>query len=433
VCEADLDTLQSLVEKSLLRHTDGRFWMLQTIREFAWEELRDRSEEEAIARRHAAYFLRLAQDTDTRMSGSEQAALLQMLEREHDNARAAFDWTVENDVEAALTLGNALQRLWYLHGHAREGLRRLATALDRDEKTPSLIRARALRTAGTLAEACSELTRARELLGESITLLRGLHQPKELATSLNNLGAIAAHQGDYEAARRAYEESLELKRTLAETTGILVTSSNLAILEGKLGEYEVARRRHEEILPSLRELGSPYALSNCLASLGEIALLCGDQASGRTMLEESLELRREVGDKAGILESQALLSRADCADGDRASAELRLQEGLDIAQEIDDPGMLVAVLEARADLEAYLGDARRAIALRTAAACMRSEMGAHFFKADTTWRERAIADARRRLSGEGFARSCAQGETVSVQEVVAWARTPVGVPAATAR
>ena len=432
VCEADLDRLQSLVEKSLLRHTDGRFWMLETIREYAREQLRDLGEEGSIACRHASYFLKLAQGTEDRMSGPEQAALLQMLEVEHDNERAAFDWAVKSDVETALALGHALQRLWYLHGYAREGLSRLAEALDRDEKTPPLIRARALRTAGTLAEACSEFTRARELLGESITLLRGLHQAKELATSLNNQGAIAAHQGDYEVARRAYEESLELKRALEDTTGILVTSSNLAILEGKLGEYDVARRRHQEILPSLRELGAPYALSNCLASLGEIALLCGDQIGGRTTLEQSLELRREVGDLAGILESQALLSRADCSDVDRASAELRLQEGLEIAQEMDDPGMLVAALEARADLEAYLGDAARAIALRTATARMRSEIGAHLFKADTTWRERAVADARRRLSGEGYARSCAEGEAASVEEVLAWAQAPVGVPAAAA-
>jgi predicted ATPase/class 3 adenylate cyclase len=433
VCEADLDTLQSLVEKSLLRHTDGRFWMLETIREFGREQLRDLGEEDAIALRHASYFLQLAQDTEAGTSGPEQAGLLQMLEREHDNARAAFDWTVENDIEIALALGNALQGLWYLHGYAREGLTRLEAALDRDEKAPPLVRARALRTAGTLAEACSEFTRARELLGRSIALLRGLQQPKELATSLNNLGAIAAHQGDYEEARRAYEESLELKRALGDATGILVTSSNLAILEGKLGEYEVARRRHEEILPSLRELGSPYALSNCLASLGEIALLCGDRIGGRTMLEESLELRRQVGDKAGMLESQALLSRADCADGDRASAELRLREGLELAQEIDDPGMLVAVVEARADLEAFLGDAARAIALRTAAERMRSEIGAHFFKADTTWRDGAIADARRRLSGGGYEQSCAQGEAASLEEVLAWTQAPVCVPAAAAR
>lgn len=263
--------------------------------------------------------------------------------------------------------------------------------------------------------------------------MRGLGYPKELATSLNNQAAIAAHQGDYEAARGAFEESLELKRTLEDTPGILVTSSNLAILEGKLGEYEAARRRHEEILPPLRELGSPYVLSNCLASLGEIALLSGDRIGGRTMLEESLELRREVGDKAGILESQALLSRADCADGDRVSAELRLREGLELAEEIDDPGMLISALEARADLEAFLGDAARAIALRTAAARIRSEIGARSFKADTTWRDRAVADARRRLSGGGYARSCAEGEAASAETVLAWAQEPVGAPAAAAR
>ena len=122
ICEADLDTLQSLVEKSLLRQSGGRFRMLETIREFAREQLRDLGEEDSIARSHASYFLDLARDSESRMSGPEQAALLQMLEREHDNARAAFDWALENDVETALALGNALQRWWYLHGYAREGL-----------------------------------------------------------------------------------------------------------------------------------------------------------------------------------------------------------------------------------------------------------------------------------------------------------------------
>jgi hypothetical protein len=150
------------------------------------------------------------------------------------------------------------------------------------------------------------------------------------------------------------------------------------------------------------------------------------------MLEQSLELRREVGDKAGILESQALLSRADCSEGDRASAELRLQEGLEIAQEMDDSGMLVGLLEARADLEASLGDAARAIALRTATARLRSEIGAHLFKADMTWRDRAVADARRRLSGESYARSCAEGEAASVEEALVWAQAPVGVQGAAA-
>jgi hypothetical protein len=93
----------------------------------------------------------------------------------------------------------------------------------------------------------------------------------------------------------------------------------------------------------------------------------------------------------------------------------------------------VAALEARADLEASLGDAPRAIALRAATARMRSEIGAHFFKADTTWRDWAVADARRRLSGEGYARSCAEGEAASVEEALAWAQAPVGVPAATAK
>ena len=95
--------------------------------------------------------------------------------------------------------------------------------------------------------------------------------------------------------------------------------------------------------------------------------------------------------------------------------------------------MLVVVLEARADLEAFLGDATRAIALRTAAERMRSEIGAHFFKADATWRDRAIADARRRLSGGGYEQSRAQGEGASVEEALAWSQAPVRVSTAEPR
>jgi predicted ATPase/class 3 adenylate cyclase len=430
VCGAG-DALTSLLDGSLVVGSEGedgepRFSMLETIREFAVERLRELAEEEAIGRRHASYFVELAQDAETRMRGPEQPALLRMLEREHDNARAAFDWALEHDLETALALGNALQQLWYLHGYAREGLQRLEAALVREDTVSPLVRARALRTAGTLAEGCGELARAGELLGQSIELLRGLDQPKDLATALNNQGAIAIQQADYEAARRLYGESLDLKRALGDTTGILLTTSNLAILEGKDGLYESARRRHEEVLPSLRELGFANAVSNCLASLGETVLLCGDRAEGRAILEESLSLRREVGDKAGIVESLVLLSRADGADGAVAEAEERLREALELAVEIDHRGTLISVIEARGDLELAAGDPSRGLALRAAARRMRSDLGAPFLEADRAWRNQALAQGRRQLSAEDFGRSDAEGESAADGEVLAWARADVG-------
>jgi predicted ATPase/class 3 adenylate cyclase len=429
ICAVD-SVLSSLLDASLVRAAgdeDGepRFSMLETIREFALECLRQGGAEPQLGARHASYFLALAQEAESRMSGPDQPGLLRMLELEHDNIRTAFDWALEHHIETALALGIACQRFWYLHGYAREGLARLEAALERDADAPPMLRARARRTAGVLAEGCADFARAGLLLEQSVELFRVLDQPKDIATTLNNYGAVVLQQGDPAAAHRFFSESLELKRELGDTTGTLVTTSNLAILEAKNGQYESARRRHEETLPSLRELGSPNALSNCLASLGEIALLCGERREAQALIEESLGLRRDVGDKAGIAESLLLLSRARMADDPRTAAGL-LCEGLDLAIEIDDDGTLVSVLEARADLEVAAGDAGRAVALRAATGRMRDELGAPFSAADQTWRDLTLSRARERLSTAEYERSRVRGESAGVEEAIAWAREKVG-------
>jgi predicted ATPase/class 3 adenylate cyclase len=431
ICEAG-GALALLLDSSLVRSTpdeigEARFSTLETIREFALERLSESGEDAEIAARHAAYFLGLARDAEARMSGPDQPELLRMLEREHDNLRAAFDWALEHEIETALALGSALQRLWYLHGYIREGLERLQAALEQGSATAPLVRARALRAAGTLAEGCGDFVLARELLEQSIELLRDLDQPKDLATSLNNCCAVALQQGDLVAARAFCRESLELKRALGDTTGILMSTSNLAIIEAKDGQYESSRRRHEEILPALRQLGYANALSNCLASLGEVALLCGDPEEGRTLLEESLALRREVGDKAGIAESLLLLARAESEESPDV-AVTRLRQSLELALEIEDRATLVSVLEARADLEAVAGEAGQAVVVRAAAERIRGELGAPFSEVDRTWRDRMLARVSDHLTVSELERRRIEGESGADEEVIAWALEDIRRP-----
>src|SRR4029079_17747612 len=140
VCDADLDVLQSLVDKSLVRHTGERFWMLETIREYALEQL----DEQELADRHAAFYLSLVEEAFRETIGPSPTEWLQRLEPEHDNLRAALSrFEATGETQRALQLAGGLWGFWQVRGHFTEGRKHLETLLDADA-SPTLARARAL-------------------------------------------------------------------------------------------------------------------------------------------------------------------------------------------------------------------------------------------------------------------------------------------------
>ena len=150
VCGADFDLLQSLVEKSLVRRTGERFWMLETIRDYAGERFAESRDADDLRRRHALYFLELAERAYPQLRGNPKE-WLDRLEREHDNLRAALDRLADSgETQLALTLAGALFRFWYMHGHLAEGRRRLDGLLRADAR-PTRARARALDGAAVMA------------------------------------------------------------------------------------------------------------------------------------------------------------------------------------------------------------------------------------------------------------------------------------------
>ena len=129
ICEADLDSLQSLVDKSLLRYSDERYWMLETIREYAAERLEESGEAEELRRRHAEHFLALAEEAFPNLLGTP-GEWLDRLEAEHDNLRAALDHLeASGETQSALQLAGALYRFWWMRGHLAEGARRIELLL----------------------------------------------------------------------------------------------------------------------------------------------------------------------------------------------------------------------------------------------------------------------------------------------------------------
>jgi predicted ATPase len=303
VADADLDTLQSLVDKSLLRHTDERFWMLETIREYAAERLEESGEADELRRRHAKRLLALAEELEPKVReesvrGGREG--LDRLEREHDNFRAALDQLEESgDAELALRLTAALADFWESRGHLAEGRRRLERALDAD-KRPTATRAAALNGAAELALGAGDNTVGRRRAEEALAIHRALGDVWGAAVSLQQIGYALIEEGDLAEAHEMLEEAVRGLLEAGDEHLALWTTRTLAWSHHKAGDLERARGLHEDNLRLARSLGNGRVAAATLGSLAMIAVREDRIDDAFSLLRESLPMLRDSGDRVQI-------------------------------------------------------------------------------------------------------------------------------------
>jgi predicted ATPase/class 3 adenylate cyclase len=292
VAAADLDTLQSLVEKSLVRRTEERFWMLETIREYAIERLAGSGEGEEIRRRHAAYFLALAEEAEPH-TREYSAEWLDQLEREHDNLRAALDhFEAWGDSQLVLRLAGALSDFWGIRGHFAEGGRRLTGALRSDER-PTAARAKALNGAADIV-AGGDVASAKLWVEEALAIYRALGHAWGTAESLLLLGS--EYEGDWARARELWEESARLFRELGDAHYAMLATRLLAWSYDELGDAESAWALHEENLRAARAAGDKHMEAQSLEALAYACVRQGRPLDGVSMLTEAYRTHRSLSD-----------------------------------------------------------------------------------------------------------------------------------------
>jgi predicted ATPase/class 3 adenylate cyclase len=380
VCDAELDTLESLVDKSLVRVRDGdRFWMLETIREYARERLEASGEGPRFRHRHAEHFLALAEEAEPnmRLYSTEWIA---RLEQEHDNLRAALDhFAASGDDEVVLQMAGALAEFWREGGHLSEGRQRLASAL-RAEEQPTPARARALTGAAFMAESSRDAPAARALAEQALALHRRLGDPRGAALALNVLGVLCIDAGDFERAQPFVEESLELFRQSGDEEMTLAATRTVAWSYASHGDLERARALHEANLLQARTLGFKELEAKTLGSLSMIADEQGRGEDALALTKENLLAMRDLGSVNGI--GQALC---------RAAVALALR----------------GKTEPAARLLSYFGSLREQIGV--------SEGWVGRMNDET------LAQVRRELGDTEFRRAWQDGSTLSADEAVALA------------
>jgi len=321
-----LDALASLVDNSLLLHDpqpdgESRFRMLDTIREFASAHLEASGERAQTRARHAEYYSRLAQAAEPELTGPDQAAWLERLEREHDNFRAALRHAAESgQPETGLVLAAALGRFWERHGYSAEALSWLALFSARTPQAPAHLRAKALNVAGNLARSRGEYAVAVERYEQALALRREAGDPHGIAIALNNLGVAAKDQGEYARARAFLEESLAIKREAGERRGIAVTLNNLGLTAKAQGDFTAAAQYFDESFDLFQDLGDHWGQALIVNNMGTLASATGDYERALALHKTSLAGRRAMKEKWGVAECLEGLARVAEATGARGDA-----------------------------------------------------------------------------------------------------------------
>ena len=272
MADSDLDTLQSLVDKSLLRYNEDRYWMLETIREHASERLEASGEADELGRRHSDYYLALANEAEPHLR-AVSTEWLDRLEAELDNLRAAFD-RLERcaDGDRLVELAGATWLLWEERGHLKEGVQRLGTALAHDGG-PTSGRAGALLGAASMsADLGDDLETSVRLSEEALALYRAQEDAWGTATSLLVLGLNHMVDRKSMVARDYFEESAACYRRAGDVHNELQARRRLAWAYEVSGDLDRARTIHRENLIRARELGADFLIARTLAVLAQYEL-----------------------------------------------------------------------------------------------------------------------------------------------------------------
>jgi len=394
VCSDDVatsavpDLLTALCDKNLLaadqRGEVPRYRLLETVRQYARDRLRESGDETRWLDRHLAHFRQMLRDCLPHHHGPDEQTWFDRFERENDNLRAALTWSRQADAhgELALRMATWMFRFWMVRGHLSEGrewfevLRAASTA----EATVQS-RCAAVDMHGTLVILQGDHVRAKALFEEALVLARETGEPVRIAGALNNLGTVADELGDLDAAQPLYDEAAEI----------------------------------------LRAAGPPFKLASALVNVGNVAYLRGDLFRAETTLQEGLAIVRQSGEQQVIGVALRDLGAVALADGRPDDSRRLLAESLSVLGTLQDRLRALPSLEEFAYLEFRTGSGGKTRAARLWGSCEKMREAASYSRPpyERTRHAQRIAGARASYGDEAeFDRAWAEGRSMSFDEAI---------------
>ena len=333
--------LDALANKSLVRYTQTgdelRFQMLQAVREYALEQLKQSGETEMLQRRHASYYLDFARRAEETIGSPQEPIWMERVKQEHENLQIALQWMLDaRETEMAFHFLGAIWRFWDMLNIWSETRLWMERALTQGASLRSVARAKTLWGASWLAAHQSDYVQALALAEEGLALARENDEKPLIARLLQNSAEGQFRLHNTQKGISLIEESLQLLRELNDQQEIAWALDHLARGLNQLGERAKSRKLIEESLGIFRAMGHQWAIAASLRHLGLLALLDDDDAQAAEALAESLNISKQLGAKQRISEILRELAHLALKKADLERASELVAEGLSISREIGD-------------------------------------------------------------------------------------------------
>jgi non-specific serine/threonine protein kinase len=408
-----LDDIDSLVDKSLVRRFDDgagtRLDQLETIREFAQEQLVEAGEWAARVDAHAAHFLSLA-------AAAEARNALERLDGEYDNLLAALARMLDTGDARALELAAVMWQLWYLRGRLSEGRRWLRRALDAPLAASPKARARAAVGAAVLALHQADYGTAASLAADGLTLARESADGPAGCAAIRTLAIVARDQGEHGTARSLARQAVDEARELGLERDLALALSCLARVEFFAGDNRASLALHREALAHLEPHGSPGELAGERLFFAWCHVADSEYENAAPLFEGALDTARELDDRWMSALALGGLVRVAASRGDVALAADRAAEAIGHCAVIAEPFLAAMCLVGLADA---LRPGVRTARLLGAADSLRTRVGANWPLLLAKEYRRAIEAAREALTPDRFAVAFTAGRSMSLEAAIA--------------
>ena len=353
-----LNGIESLLDKSLIRQTEGnngetRFTMLDTIREYAFEKLSQRTDLNSILHKHVEHLIALLENVYSAAGSSEEVTWFARLDDEFDNLRSTMEWTLENNQSGLAFLAARPFYYWRQRANYREPLNWVERALAMQADLPLNMLAKALSSAGVLSENLGDLAGAKKYYEAALALFREMNDQAGISNVLNNLGGIAESEGNYESARQLYEESFGLEESVS--FGTSMTLLNLGRIARKRGDWEESHAYFLRARGICEKLDMETGISYADYFLGVLALALGKLDEAQTYIETSKKASwlQQSPLFSGIIEGLMgyILLRKNQVEQARPLLNLGLQSVAGFLNQGTDPWADIQITEGKARLE----------------------------------------------------------------------------------
>lgn len=352
VAGATLSVLASLADKSLVRvEPTGRYAVHPLLVRLGREQLVARRGLAESERRHAEYFLALAETAEPHLTGPDPEPWLGRLDAEHDNLRAALAHLEREDVDLAMRLASALWRFWVVRGHNREGRERLEALLDLPgARRASALRARLLQALGTMTFQAGDFARAEPLLRDALHQARAHGATTQVASILASLAWTSVHLGDVVPGAEYGQEALRRNLDLGHVRGVALAHNALAYHAVFRGAFRDAERELAESLRRFEQLGDERGIAHLRTNTASVKATLGAYGEADALLDDALNILSRIGDRQLLAWAllQRTMSRSDQARTDEARRDA--ERALATAEEVGNRELSGIALTASADV-----------------------------------------------------------------------------------